>query len=597
MIFQGSMNALNPVIRVGDLLTEVLQNHEQVSKEEAQNRIAELFKSVGLPANRISAYPHEMSGGMRQRTVIAMSLLCNPDLVIADEPTTAFDVVVQDQVLGMIENLQERFGLGMILITHDIAVVAETCHRVVVMYAGEIVEEGIVEDIFNDPRHPYTRALLDAVPSLTGPRYQLQSLPGNPPSLIGEPLPCAFATRCPISEDICLRQSPLYMSIGQSVKHNVRCHFANDLERLDKKKRGAREQVVRPYPLTEADMKDEQPILQLEGVTKFYYPRQGMVSSMLGAQQSAVRAVDGVDLRLRQGEILSLVGESGSGKSTLARLICGLESPNDGKIMFRDEDISGFKGNSLKELRRQMQMVFQDPYDSLDPRETVYETVVEPLEIHGVRKEEWRERVSNTLEEVELRPHSRYTDRFPHELSGGERQRVALARAIILRPSLVVADEPVSMVDASVRAGLINLMLRLHKDLGITYIFVTHDLSVARHIADRIAIMYLGRIVEIGSAIHVIKDPKHPYTHMLISAIAVPQPGARRHRVRAIGEPQSANEIPSGCRFHPRCPRAQDKCKSQDPLLEQLAPHRSVACFYPLKLDSDQSEKERDTST
>jgi peptide/nickel transport system ATP-binding protein len=309
----------------------------------------------------------------------------------------------------------------------------------------------------------------------------------------------------------------------------------------------------------------------------------GVASSLLGRKENNIRAVDGVDLNLNKGDVLALVGESGSGKSTLARLICALEPPSGGRIQFMKNDLSSMKGSSLKELRRQIQMVFQDPYDSLDPRCTVYETISEPLIIQGVPSKECTEQVGKTLEEVELKPYSRFINRYPHELSGGERQRVALARAIVFRPSLIVADEPVSMVDASMKAGIINLMLHLHQSLGTTYLFVTHDLSVARHIADRIAIMYLGKIVEIGPPDQVIKDPRHPYTNMLVSAVPIPDPNERKHRVQAIGEPPSATEIPSGCRFHPRCIHAKDKCRIEEPNIQLIAPKHSTACFYPLE--------------
>ena len=581
MIFQGAMNALNPVTRVGDLLSEVLQNHERVSKKEAKTRIGELFETVRLPIERMTAYPLELSGGMRQRVVIALSLLCRPQLVIADEPTTAFDVVVQDQVLGTIENVQKQMGLGMILITHDIAVVAETCNKVAVMYAGEIVEEGKVEDVFNDPRHPYTRALLGAVPSLTGPRRQLQSLPGHPPDLFNVPTDCVFAPRCPLAEEICLTKSPSPTPINTT--HYAKCYFAHDPERQTRNRKGIDHELP-PTIIENTHLEDkEQPLLQIEAVTKIYRPRLGVASSILGRRAKTVRAVDGIDLILKKGDVLALVGESGSGKSTLARLICALEPPTGGRIQFMNSDLKGMKGLRLKELRRQIQMVFQDPYDSLDPRSTVYETISEPLIIHGVPSKEHMEQVAQTLEEVELRPYSRFINRYPHELSGGERQRVALARAIVFRPSLIIADEPVSMVDASMKAGLINLMLHLHKSLSTTFLFVTHDLSVARHIANRIAIMYLGKIVEIGPPNQVIKDPKHPYTNMLVSAVPIPDSNARKHRVQAIGEPPSATEIPPGCRFHPRCIRAKAMCKTKEPNIKQIAPNHSAACFYPLE--------------
>ena len=582
MIFQGAMNALNPVIRVGDLLTEVLQTHEKVSNEEAKTRIAGLFESVSLPSNRMTFYPFQLSGGMRQRVVIALSLLCNPQLVIADEPTTAFDVVVQDQVLGMIENIKKERGLGMIFITHDIAVVAETCQRVVVMYAGEIVEEGKVEDIFNDPRHPYTRALLSSVPSLTGVRHRLQSLPGHPPDLINVPLGCAFAPRCHAAENICRTEPPQLTPINTS-KHHARCHFALDFDRLTRNERRTNDEISSTIVEGTSIEGQEQTILQIDGISKFYYHSKSMKSSIFKSKESFVRAVDGVDLSIKEGEVLALVGESGSGKSTLGRLICALDSPTGGRIRFKGADLKNMKGLSLKKLRQQIQMVFQDPYSSLDPRCTVYETVSEPLVIQGVPSKERRVQVAKILEDVKLSPYSLFINRFPHELSGGERQRVALARALILKPSLIIADEPVSMVDASMRAGLVNLMLELHKSYEITYLFITHDLSIARHIAHRIAIMYLGRIIEIGGSDTVIKNPMHPYTQMLISAVAIPDPNARKQRVKTVIDPSNTIEIMSGCHFHPRCIYAKTKCRTQKPTLNQLSPNHSVACFYPLE--------------
>jgi len=573
VVFQGAMNALNPVHTIADQIAEPIRRHEPgVGGAEVAARVAELLDLVGISPARGRGYPHEFSGGMRQRAMIAMALACRPRLVIADEPVTALDVMVQAQILELLRDLRRRLGLSMILISHDLSVVAETCDRIAVMYAGRHAEVGRVGPVYARPGHPYTRALLRAFPNVRAQRSLVAGIPGHPPSLIEPPAGCRFADRCAMAVDRCRAEEPLPRELEP--EHVVACHRAEEVLAL-----AASPAAVPHAPGAVGAGDAAEPLLRVEGL-RVEFPVRGL----RGAGR-VVRAVDGVSFDVRPGEILALVGESGCGKTTIARAVDGLERPAGGRVLYRGRDLAGVRGAELRRLRRAVQLVFQDPYESLDPRQTVYDIVSEPLRIHGLAAGDAERRavVHGALAAAGLHPPERIARRHPHHLSGGQRQRVAIASALVLDPEFMIADEPVSMLDVSVRAEILALLLELRRSRNLAFLFITHDLSLAWVIADRIAVVYLGRIVEIGPAAELIADPRHPYTRSLVSVIPVPEPGPRDDRLLLSGETPSPESVPRGCRFHPRCwlrerlgnPAA---CETDDPALR--GDGRAVACHF-----------------
>ncbi|ELY86814.1 dipeptide ABC transporter ATP-binding protein [Natrinema altunense] len=653
MIFQDPMTSLNPAVTVGEQVAESLRLHQYGERkrdtwlnaireilpkiggkehdEEVMADVVEILTEVGIPeaTTRLEEYPHEFSGGMRQRVLIAIALACQPSLLIADEPTTALDVTIQAQILDLIDDLQAEFGMSVLMITHDLGVVAETCDRVAVMYAGEIVEEGPVEEIFNNPSHPYTYTLLESIP--TEEKDRLTPIEGNVPDLIDMPEGCHFADRCPWAQPGCRNGDIPFLQHGpDDVDHRSKCV----LEEFDESEYGT-DGVT---STTDSDIGE--PIVELREMRKYYQQEDGLLDRFVGEQPS-VKAVDGVSLDVYEGETLGLVGESGCGKSTAGRAILHLNPPTDGTVVYAGEELGDLSKSELREKRKDMQMVFQDPMSSLDPRMTVGQTIMEPLKIHGlpetdpdvetraavsttgisaaavsvdvadnvdallgstdgetvvpvavavengdvtvdvegtldvttdVTREDGRitsvqvdvsagdskrtlrrRRVLELLEEVGLDT-SQY-GRYPHELSGGQRQRVGIARALAVDPDFIVADEPVSALDVSVQAQIINLMEDLQEEFGLTYLFIAHDLSVVRHISDRVAVMYLGEVVEIATTDELFANPKHPYTNALLSAIPEPDPLAETDdRTILSGDVPSPIDPPSGCHFRTRCP-------------------------------------------
>ena len=578
MIFQDPMTSLNPALTVGEQVSESLRLHRHGGRKRDSwvNAVREILPRIGRgtdeavtaetiealsavgipePGSRVDDYPHEFSGGMRQRVLIAIALACRPRLLIADEPTTALDVTIQAQILDLIGDLQAEMGMSVLFITHDLGVIADVADRVAVMYAGEIVEEGPVEEIFSDPSHPYTYALLESIPREDTDR--LRPIEGNVPDLVDLPDGCHFAPRCPWAKEECRSGEIPYLQHGpQDIDHRAKCV----LDDFDTDAYGAGRDGVSARSDRTGARGD--PLVEVQGLMKHFSQADDLFDEWLSREKRPVKAVDGVDLTVYEGETVGLVGESGCGKSTTGRTILRLLEPTEGTVVFAGENVGELDRDALRERRRRMQMIFQDPLSSLDPRMTVGGTIAEPLSIHdlpedgdtdGTSTSQWRrDRVEQLMDAVGLEP-SQY-GRYPHELSGGQRQRVGIARALAVDPDFIVCDEPVSALDVSVQAQILNLLEDLQEEFGLTYLFIAHDLSVVRHICDRVAVMYLGEIVETADTRELFADPKHPYTRALLSAIPEPDPGAESGRVVLEGDVPSPIDPPSGCSFRTRCP-------------------------------------------
>jgi peptide/nickel transport system ATP-binding protein len=585
MVFQDPMTSLNPTKTVGDQIAEPLQIHRGQSRSAALRRAVDLLGMVGMPkpAERLKDYPHQLSGGLRQRAMIAMALACEPKLLIADEPTTALDVTIQDQILALLGRLTAELGMGLLLITHDMGVIASQADRVMVMYAGRIVESGATGTLFRGARHPYSRALLASIPDLrTDKSKALASIPGLPPNLAHPPEGCRFAPRCSYAQPNCAQEDPLLR--GEDPGHEFACFYPVALDAGHGSAEPARTSpagttVSGPSGPAEGERSDA--LLIVEHAVREFPVTKGI----LQRKTASVKAVSDVSLEVRRGQTFGLVGESGCGKTTLGRMMIGLERPDSGTIRFDGEDLSGLGRASLRRRRQHFQLMFQDPYSSLDPRMRVGSILREPLIAQNVGSRNDRERrIRDLLKEVGLGASA--ADLYPHEFSGGQRQRIGLARALILEPKLIVADEPVSALDVSIQAQILNLMKRLQSERDLTYVLISHDLSVVRYLADRMGVMYLGKLVETGTAADVYERPAHPYTAGLLRSVPEPDPAkARKDGEAAIsGELPSAVNPPSGCRFRTRCPRAQAICAEQEPPMRafHVASHLA-ACHFPLQ--------------
>jgi len=570
MIFQEPMTSLNPVLTIGLQIKEPLLIHMGMTEAEAEKRAIELLTLVGItdPASRLRQYPHQLSGGMRQRVMIAIGLACNPRLLIADEPTTALDVTIQAQILELMKDLSRRLGIAVIIITHNLGIVARYADRVNVMYAARIVESGAAEQVFKRPWHPYTRGLLGAVPRLDQPRSgRLATIEGAPPNLLAPPAGCRFSPRCPYVIEAC-KAVPAEVKTDDG--HRIACHRATEIDAM-----AGRAQGTAAQSKAASAKADAAPVLDIRGAKKFFE-----VGGGLFAAKKLVRAVNDVTIDIRPGETLGLVGESGCGKSTLGRLVLRLDDPTAGEIRFDGADLARASRDELIAVRKKMQVIFQDPYSSLNPRMTVGQIIAEPMQVHAILpKEKIEPRVAELLQLVGLFPYMAL--RYPHELSGGQRQRVGIARALAVNPRVIVCDEAVSALDVSIQGQVINLLEDLQQKLGLTYLFIAHDLAVVRHISTKVAVMYLGRIVEYAAADELFANPKHPYTQALLAAAPVPDPVIERTRPRTIikGELPSPLNPPPGCVFNPRCPKVTEACKSAVPPTRELGPGHHVACI------------------
>jgi len=587
MIFQDPMTSLNPTWTIGRQIAEPVVLHRGASRKEARERALEVLNLVGMPrpAERLDYYPHQLSGGLRQRVMIAMALACEPKLLIADEPTTALDVTIQAQILDLIDELRERLKMAVILITHDMGVIAARTSHVMVMYAGKIIEAAPTTQLFASMRHPYSEALFESIPRLDQDRSRpLFSIPGLPPDLSHPPTGCRFRARCRYATDVCASDEPPLTDAGEraDTDHRYACFHPVGL---------ANAAGVVTRAAAAEWVGDEQTgstgiLVELDHVVKEYPVSSGAIFTR---QRGSVHAVSDVSFAVREGETFGLVGESGCGKTTIGRLVVALERPTSGAIRFAGEDLASLKGAPLRSRRRDLQLMFQDPYSSLDPRMRVGSIVEEPLVVQKIgNRSERRKRVEQLLDEVGLP--RRATELYPHEFSGGQRQRIGFARALALQPRLIVADEPVSALDVSIQAQILNLMRSLQREHNLAYIVISHDLAVVRYLATRIGVMYLGKLVEVGPADDVYRRAAHPYTQGLIDTIPVPDPAvAHGRRGQAVrGELPSAIDPPSGCRFRTRCPLAQQICAEKEPPMQSFGSGHGAACHFPLQTPIDE---------
>jgi peptide/nickel transport system ATP-binding protein len=653
MIFQDPLTSLDPTKSIGYQVSEPVRLHRGASKAEALDRAVQVLGLVGLPRpkERLSDYPHQLSGGLRQRVMIAMALACEPKLLIADEPTTALDVTIQAQILALLRDLKERLGMAMLLITHDMGVIAGHADRVNVMYAGRVVETAEAATLFEQMHHPYTQALLASIPQLhQDAKKALHAIPGLPPDLAHLPQGCRFAARCSRATDKCRAEEPPLS--GKTFDHKFACWHpvdgplvltviggagpdaestglvASDAESMRESAAGdqvgfvtdaqlsdpsqtapdtqepAQEPAVfeavtvvaaglevtadgrlevtgRKVEVAAANGNGAAPLLELHHLVKEFPITAGAI---LQRKVASVKAVSDVSFAVPAGTTFGLVGESGCGKTTIGKLIVALERPSAGSITLNGEDVSKLRGADLRRKRRDLQLMFQDPQSSLDPRMRVGTIIAEPLAVQRLgSKRAQRDRVFELLGEVGLPRNA--VERYPHEFSGGQRQRIGLARALTVNPRLIVADEPVSALDVSIRAQVLNLMKRLQASHGLTYIVISHDLAVVKYMADRIGVMYLGKMVELGSGDDIYQRAAHPYTAGLLATIPVPDPTTERSKSGAAikGELPSPVNPPSGCRFRTRCQFAQERCAAEEPILRSFGPGHLAACHFPLQ--------------
>ncbi len=585
MVYQDPMQALNPAMRIGEQMKEVLTVHRGMSDADATERCIEMLERVYMPdpANVMRRYPHQISGGQQQRVVIGMALLNNPALLLMDEPTTALDVTVEAAVLDLIAELRREFDTAIMYITHNLGVIARVASRVGVMYAGEMVERATVEEIFDHPQHPYTQGLIRCVPKLGADKTSsiLYPIPGRVPPPDQRPVGCVFSPRCDYVRDRCRESRPQLRQIP-GTGTMARCHFS---EEIDPSAWMPSDHIE--LPTLRSEEQQHEPILELESLQKHYQVQGSSFKDVLGlGEKRYVKALEGATFSVYKGKTLGVVGESGCGKSTLIKTIIGLENATDGKARFLGFDITGDMTKRDEKLIQELQMVFQNPDSTMNPSYTIGQQIARPMErFKTVPKRQIRTNVIELLQAMRLG--ESYYDRLPRQLSGGEKQRVGIARALASRPDLVLCDEPVSALDVSVQAAILNLLLDVQQEFDTTLIFIAHDLSVVRFFSDSVAVMYLGQFMEIGPADAIYQPPYHPYTEALLSAVPIPDPAAKQKQIRLEGNVPSAINPPSGCRFHTRCPRRSllpdpEICKTEPPWRDVDDEHR-IFCHHTLE--------------
>jgi len=570
MIFQEPMTSLNPVLTVGSQIAEVLVRHKGLKGAAAKSRIIELLEAVGIPdpSQRINEYPHQLSGGMKQRIMIAIALAGEPDLLIADEPTTALDVTIQAQVLDLLRKLQKETGMAVLMITHDLAVVSEMVDRVAVMYAGEIVEMATRDDFFKNPKHPYSKKLFEALPTMAKRDEALAIIPGTVPALSQIFDECRFEDRCQYAWSICKSDVPVWNTLSHA--HGVRCHLYDDNSENP-------QHEIKQENVTRLVARKSEPevLLDIDNL-KIHFPiHKGLLKRVAGY----VYAVDGISVKVDKGKTLALVGESGCGKTTLGKGVLQLIKPTNGSVKFENRELTNLSQQVLRSQRKDFQIIFQDPFSSMNPRMMVGDIIEEGMIAQNIgdSAEARKKRVEELLDQVGLRPE--YKNRYPHEFSGGQRQRICVARALAVNPKLIVCDEPTSALDVSVQAQILNLLKELQIKLELTYLFITHNISVVAYLADEVAVMYLGRIVEKGTVADVLENPKHPYTQALLAAVPVIDEADKKEKVFVEGDPPSPINPPQGCHFNPRCAQAKSECRKDYPATTALSETHIVSCY------------------
>ncbi len=574
MIFQEPMTSLNPVMTIGAQIQETIMLHLGLNSEDAKKRAIEMMKLVNIPdaEERYNNYAQQFSGGMRQRIMIAMVLAAKPDILIADEATTALDVTTQGQLLEMIRDLSVKTGIAVIIVTHNLGIVARYADRIYVMYAGNIVEHTTTKELFRDPKHPYTRGLLRAIPRLNDQKDRvLIPIDGLPPTPAERPAYCPFYERCLYRGEECSqRNKPELHEVAPG--HFIACHLTP--ETVDERKGYVESLMQKKRP--EKEIQDSN-CLEVNGLVKSFDIHKGIMQRKVGS----FNALEDISFNLRKGETLGLVGESGCGKTTLARCLLRMYKPNAGEIKLFDHDIAALTKRELRPYRNLISMVFQDPFSSLDPRQTAGSIVGEPLKLHKLvsGQEEYEGKVDHLFEMVGLSPLQK--GRYPHEFSGGQRQRLGIARALASNPEIMILDEPISALDVSIQAQIINLLEELQSRLGLSYIFIAHDLAVVKHISDRILVMYLGRVMEIADSDELYDHPLHPYTRALLSSVPLVDPEQEEGRpfIPLKGEVPSVLNRPKGCPFSDRCDHASERCTREIPPLKTMDNGHIVACF------------------
>lgn len=595
MIFQEPMTSLNPVMTVGEQISETLKQYAALSGAALHQRVLQLLNDVGIPdANRVyKEYPFQLSGGMKQRVMIAVALACEPELLIADEPTTALDVTTQAQILTLLRSLQQQKGMSILLITHDLGVVSQMAHQIGVMYAGELVEIASHEAFFSNPQHPYSKKLFASLPSLDKRGKRLGAIEGSVPPLDAEISGCRFVDRCDLALDICKADRPSWSEA--SPQHSVRCHLVQKNLSQNQARELSAEALV-AVDNAAGDMRADT-LLRVSHLKVHFPIRKGLLKRVSGA----VKAVDDISFEIKTGKTFALVGESGCGKTTVGKGVLQLVKPTSGSIKFADQELTELRGESLRERRSDFQIIFQDPYSSLNPRMKIVDILAEGMIALGkaTTEQQRQSRIDELLNNVGLSPAIKY--RYPHEFSGGQRQRVAIARALAVDPKLIICDEPTSALDVSVQAQILNLFKSLQDTLGLTYLFITHNISVVEYLAQEVAVMYLGRIVEHGPVEDVLTTPKHPYTQALLASVPLID-GENDDRGAANnlkGEIPSPVNPPAGCHFHPRCPYVMPVCKSKFPESIMTDETRRVACYlyHPDVVKEKGSEKLADVKS